>query len=414
MKTFIAATLVGASAIGVELEGPPGGSEQVWNGDISGFKHGDYSSIPEIAVAKQKATVHASDEIPELGSGMSFGKFGKGTSYGLYEEAFPSFGGFGGFPGLNRFGKDRLYGGKGGQKVISGGIEELGEMSGIKTLDEQDQIDGQLKAISALKGMPDMEGVDGGLPELNETKQTKPITKYRSVGEYGGYAGIGPKYGARANAAYGLQSNPVSGYGRTAAPSYGSVTPYGRKGVAYNKVGRRGGFRGGQGRFARPGYGGRRGASYGARPVSKGFRAPPQGYRGRNTVGTVGKLIKSEKLVLPSKKLPLKPKEIRQPSKHSLGYSKPPKVYGRQRQPGYGKYPALPPSGKSPAPVRERKPHYPSADKPKGPYGKPSGPSYGRRGVALRRSSGPYRKTSSPYRKAPTSRYGRRSAGRRY
>ena len=57
MKTFIAATLVGASAVGVELEGAPYGGESVWNGDISGFKHGDYSSIPEIGLAKKQNTI---------------------------------------------------------------------------------------------------------------------------------------------------------------------------------------------------------------------------------------------------------------------------------------------------------------------------------------------------------------------
>lgn len=50
MKSFIAATLAGASAVGIELERTT--PETVWNGDVSGFKNGDYSSIPEIAKAK--------------------------------------------------------------------------------------------------------------------------------------------------------------------------------------------------------------------------------------------------------------------------------------------------------------------------------------------------------------------------
>ena len=76
------------------------------------------------------------------------------------------------------------------------------------------------------------------------------------------------------------------------------------------------------------------------------------------------------------------PKEIRKPSKKSLGYDKHFKdAYRRQRQPGYGKYIALPRGGKPKALVREkeqrglryRKPRAPVPEKKAygGPYGKP-------------------------------------------
>ena len=197
MRTFIAATLVGASAIGVELEGAPSGGETVWNGDVSGFKHGNYESIPEIAAAKKSATIQVTGEIPELGAGMNYGKFGKGQSYGLFDDAFPSFGSFGSFPGFKSFGKARLHSGLvKNEEAIPGGIDDLKNMSGIKTLNEQPQIEDQLNKIHALKGLKDLEGVDGGLTETKET---------RSIGEYGGYAGYGTGYGLRANAAFGLR-----------------------------------------------------------------------------------------------------------------------------------------------------------------------------------------------------------------
>lgn len=141
MRTFIAATLVGASAVGVELEGAPKGGETVWNGDVSGFKHGNYSSIPEIAQAKKEATIQVTGELPELGSGMSFGKFGKGQSFGLFEDTFPSFGSFGKFPGFSKFGKGRLHSGHVNEEKIPGGIDDLKNLSGIKTLSEEPQIE---------------------------------------------------------------------------------------------------------------------------------------------------------------------------------------------------------------------------------------------------------------------------------
>lgn len=128
MKTFIAATLIGASAVGVELEGAPSGGETVWNGDVSGFKHGNYSSIPEIAAAKKSATIQVTGEIPELGAGMSYGKFGKGQSYGLFDDAFPSFGSFGAFPGFKSFGNARLHSGHRNEEAIPGGIDDLKNM----------------------------------------------------------------------------------------------------------------------------------------------------------------------------------------------------------------------------------------------------------------------------------------------
>ena len=142
MRTFIAATLVGASAVGVELESAPSGGETVWNGDVSGFKHGDYSSIPEIQVAKVENTIHATGELPELSSGSKFGKFGKGNSFGLFDDVFPSFGSFGGFPGMNRFGRGRLFGGYSDTEAIPGGLTDLKDMAGIKTLEEHPQIEG--------------------------------------------------------------------------------------------------------------------------------------------------------------------------------------------------------------------------------------------------------------------------------
>ena len=55
MKSYIVSALLGASCIqAVELDSDKNllGSGKVWNGDISGFKHGDYTSIPEIKAAQ--------------------------------------------------------------------------------------------------------------------------------------------------------------------------------------------------------------------------------------------------------------------------------------------------------------------------------------------------------------------------
>ena len=53
MKSFMIAALAGVSVLAVQLdENKEAGKDSVWNGDISGFKKGDYTSIPEIALAK--------------------------------------------------------------------------------------------------------------------------------------------------------------------------------------------------------------------------------------------------------------------------------------------------------------------------------------------------------------------------
>ena len=207
-------------------------------------------------------------------------------------------------------------------------------------------------------------------------------------------------------------------------------------------MGHRGGFGSGKGRYGNSynkGYGapqkslGSRygGSSYGA----YGPRAS-YGYRGR------GSLLGNSGLSLPYKKTHA-PKEYSKPSRAATGYGKL-NSYGK-KQPGYGKYPALP-YGRPEQPKPEKRPsgpydkkpayggygakpvsHYGKAPSPYGKlhkidakpptsYGKPSAPSKhdklsGAYGYGVK--AGPYGKPSGPYGK-PTGSYGKKPASPAY
>jgi len=51
MKSFMVAALVGvvSTTLAVQIDTQENKDGAVWNGDISGFKKGDYTSLPEIA-----------------------------------------------------------------------------------------------------------------------------------------------------------------------------------------------------------------------------------------------------------------------------------------------------------------------------------------------------------------------------
>ena len=71
------AALAGVSVLAVQLDENKASEDSVWNGDISGFKKGDYTSLPEIALAKKENTVKVTGDLEELSSGNTFGKFGE-------------------------------------------------------------------------------------------------------------------------------------------------------------------------------------------------------------------------------------------------------------------------------------------------------------------------------------------------